>query len=70
VWAIVKVLTSCLNPVVMTYVMNQSCGHWLLCNVLFFAITLIIKLQSELVEMVQISNGIEVLDQFDFELIF
>jgi hypothetical protein len=45
--------------------MNQSCDHRLLFNVLIIAITLTIKLQTKLVELVQVSNGIEVLDQFD-----
>ncbi len=50
---------------VITCVMNQSCDHRLLFNVLIIAITLTIKLQTKLVELVQVSNGIEVLDQFD-----
>jgi len=49
---------------VIAYVMNQSRDHRLLFNVLINAITLIIKLQTKLVELVQVSNGIEVLDQF------
>jgi hypothetical protein len=50
---------------VIACVMNQSRDHWLLFNVLINAITLIIKLQTKLVKLVQVSNGIEVLDQFD-----
>jgi hypothetical protein len=50
---------------VTTCVSNQSCDHQLLFNALIIAITLTIKLQTKLVELVQVSNGIEVLDQFD-----
>ncbi len=54
----------------MTCVMNQSRGHLRLSNVLTTADTLTIKIQAKLVEMVQVSNGIEFLDQFDFEFFF
>jgi hypothetical protein len=48
--------------------MNQSHVHWLLLNGLTIAITLIIKLQFEMIEMLQVSNGTKVMDQFDLEL--
>ncbi len=38
-------------------------------NALITSLSLTIKLQFELVEMVRVLVGIEVLDQFDFELI-
>ncbi len=53
---------------IMTCVMNQSHVHWLLLNGLTIAITLIIKLQFEMIEMLQVSNGTKVMDQFDLEL--
>ncbi len=52
----------------MTCVMNQSHVPWLLFNGLTITITLIVKLQFELIEMLQISNGTKVMDQFDLEL--
>jgi hypothetical protein len=48
--------------------MNQSHVPWLLFNGLTITITLIVKLQFELIEMLQISNGTKVMDQFDLEL--
>lgn len=54
----------------MTCVMNQSCGLWLLFNVLTTAMILTIKLQVEMVEMVQILDGTKTLAQFDYELLF
>jgi hypothetical protein len=50
--------------------MNQSCGLWLLSNALTTAMTLTTKLQVQMVEMVQVSDGIKTLDQFDYELLF
>jgi hypothetical protein len=49
----------------MACVMNQSHGHW----ILFHALT-ITKLQIQIFEMVEVSNGTKVLNQFDFELLF
>jgi hypothetical protein len=48
---IVEVVTSCLNPMVMACVMNQSHGHWLLFDALKIAM-LVIIFQIEMVEMV------------------
>jgi hypothetical protein len=50
-WTIVKVITSCLNPMVTNCVMNQFHGHWLLSNVLTTTITLTIKLQFEMAKI-------------------
>jgi hypothetical protein len=60
-------ITSCLDYVIMTCVMNQSCGLWLLSSASTTAMTLTIKLQ---VEMGQVSNGTKTLAQFDYELVF
>jgi hypothetical protein len=62
VWDIAKVITSCLNPMATSFVMDQSHVHWLLSNALIITITLIVKLQAQIVEMVSFSNGIEDLD--------
>jgi hypothetical protein len=45
-------------------VMNQSHVHWLLSNALIITITLIVKFQAQIVEMVSLSNGIQDLDNF------
>jgi hypothetical protein len=63
-------ITSCLDYVIMICVMNQSYGLWLLSNALTIAMTLTIKLQVEMIEMVQVSNGTKTLAQFDYELLF
>jgi hypothetical protein len=41
-WAIAKVVTTCLNMVVIAYVLNQSKGHWLLFDALVIVINLIV----------------------------
>ncbi len=46
-WAIVGVITYCLNLTVTTCVMNQSKGHWLLSNVLAIIINLIMVMESK-----------------------
>jgi len=50
--------------------MNQSHVHWLLLNDLIITNTLIVKLKFELIEMLQVSNGTKVMDQFDLGLFF
>lgn len=49
---IVEVVASCLNPMVVACVMNQSHGQWLLFDALTTAMILVIKFQVEMVEMV------------------
>lgn len=66
VWAIVEGFTW----MIMTCVMNQSHVHWLLLNDLIITNTLIVKLKFELIEMLQVSNGTKVMDQFDLGLFF
>jgi hypothetical protein len=63
-WDIAKAITSCLNPMATSCVMNQSHVHWLLSNALIITITLIVKFQAQIVEMVSLSNGIQDLDNF------
>jgi hypothetical protein len=47
-WAITKIVTFALNPIISTCVLNQSKGHWLLLNVLIIAITLIVNMEVKL----------------------
>jgi len=51
VWAVVEVVTSCLNPIVSTCVMNQSRGHWLLSNALTIVIALIVNMETTLLPL-------------------
>jgi hypothetical protein len=37
----------CLSPIVFACVLNQSCGHWLLSDVLHFVISISLKLKEE-----------------------
>jgi len=46
-WAIVGIITHCLNLMVITCVMNQSQGHWLLSNFLTTIINLIMAMESK-----------------------
>jgi len=48
IWAIVKAITSTLNPMVSTFVMNQIRGHWLLSNALIIVITFIMEMEGAL----------------------
>jgi hypothetical protein len=47
-WAIVEVVTTCLNLVVTTYVLNQSKGQWLLSDALVIIINLIMAMEFRL----------------------
>jgi hypothetical protein len=67
VWVVAKVITSTLNNVV-TCVMNQSHGHWLLLNALTIAITLIVNLQTKMAKMFQVLDGTEAINPFDSKL--
>ncbi len=58
VWVIVEVVTSCLNPFVSTYVMNQSRGHWLLLDAL--TITIAFTMSMEVV-LLPLFGGLEIL---------
>ncbi len=69
-WVIAKIVTSCLNHVVMACIMNQSYYHSLLFDVLTTIIILISKLQAEMARMVYFSDGTKVLDLFDYKLLF
>jgi len=58
-----KVIIFTLNHVV-TCVMNQSHGHWLLSNALTTAITLTVNLQFEMAKMFQVLDGTKALNPF------
>jgi hypothetical protein len=47
-WAIVEVVTSTLKPIVLTSMLNQSEGYWLLSNTLTTTITLTMKMEIKL----------------------
>jgi hypothetical protein len=66
VWAVVEVVTSCLNPFVSTYVMNQSRGHWLLSNALKTTIAFTMSMEATLLPL---SHGPEIFDSFENEII-
>jgi hypothetical protein len=55
VWVLTKVIISCLNHVVLTYVMNQSRGHWLLFDVLT-TITFPMNMEVELLLLVGLKS--------------
>jgi len=48
VWAIVEVVTSTLKLIVLTFMLNQSEGHWLLLETLTTTITLIVNMGAKL----------------------
>jgi hypothetical protein len=50
-WAIVKIITSTLSLIVLSCVLNQHCGYWLLSHALANAINLCVKLTSEKFEL-------------------
>jgi hypothetical protein len=64
VWAIVKIVTNRLNLVVITCVMSQSRGHYLLSNALTITINLIMVMEFE-TDPFDVN---ETFDLFDVEL--
>jgi hypothetical protein len=46
-WHIFQIIVDYLSLVVSTYVLNHSHGHWLLSDVLHFAISMSLKLKEE-----------------------
>ncbi len=61
-WAIAKVITWCLNLVVIACVIKQAQGHWLLSNALAIVINLIMAMDAK---KNPIADGSETFDQFD-----
>ncbi len=66
-WAIIEVITTCLNPVVNACMMSQFKKHWSLSNALSNIIDSIMALESE---PNSLANGLETFDQFNVELHF
>jgi hypothetical protein len=46
-WQISQIIVDCLSPIIFAYVLNQSCGHWLLSDALHYAISMSLKLKEE-----------------------
>ncbi len=65
VWAIVKTITFTLNHVIFTCVMNHSRGHQLLSDALAIAITLIMEMEAQLLELFV---GPEISDLFEAKI--
>jgi ABC-type xylose transport system permease subunit len=59
-WAITKIVITCLIMVVTAYVLNQSKGHWLLSNALITVINLIMAMEFQLDP--KFANGNETCD--------
>jgi hypothetical protein len=55
VWALTKLIISCLNHVVLACVMNQSRGHWLLSNALT-TITFTMNMEAKLLLLVGLKS--------------
>jgi hypothetical protein len=47
-WHIFQIIINVFSPIVFTYVLDQSKGHWLLSDVLNFAISIWLKLKKEI----------------------
>jgi hypothetical protein len=45
-WHIYQIVVDCLSPIVITYVLNQSKGHWLLNDSLQSTISMSLKLKE------------------------
>ncbi len=46
-WHIYQIVVDCFSPIVITYVLNQYRGHWLLSDALHSAISLSLKLKKQ-----------------------
>ncbi len=67
VWVVTKAITSYLNLIMITCMMNQSRGHRLLSNV--FTIIVNISFSME-VETMGLGDRFEIIDEFDFKFLF
>jgi len=65
VWAIAKAITSTLNHVISTCVMNHNRGHWFLSDALTIAINLTMEMKAQLLELF---DGLEVSNLFDAKI--
>jgi hypothetical protein len=66
VWDIIKVVTFALKLVVLTCVLSQSKGHWLLSNTLTITITLTMTMEAMLL---QLFSSFEVFDPFEAKIL-
>jgi hypothetical protein len=66
IWAIIKTIISCMNPIVSACVMNQSRRHWLLSNALTTTINISRNMEAEVMGL---GDGFKILDEFDLELV-
>jgi hypothetical protein len=57
-WAICDVVVKILSPIVTSYVLNQSCGHYLLGDALQFILTKACEFHDDVVNLVVPNNMI------------
>jgi len=66
-WVVANAIISYLNLIMITCMMNQSRGHWLLSN----ALTTIVNISFSMeVEVMGLGDRFEIIDEFDLELFF
>ncbi len=58
-WHISQIIVDVLSPIVSTCVLNQSRGHWLLGDVLNYAIYICLKLKGKTIISVSFDNFME-----------
>lgn len=66
-WVVVNAITSYLNLIMITCMMNQSRGHWLLSNALITIVKISFSME---VEGMGLGDRFEIIDEFDLELFF
>ncbi len=66
VWAIIEVITSYLNSIVSTCVMNQSRSHWLLSDTLTITIAFTINME---ITLFPCFTGLEIFESFENEIL-
>jgi hypothetical protein len=66
VWVVAKTITSCLNLVVSSHVMNQYKDHWLLLNVVTTSIALTMNMEATLLPFF---GGPNFFDSFENEIL-
>ncbi len=58
-WHISQIIVDVLSPIVFTCVLNQSRGHWLLSDVLNYAIYIFLKLKGKTIILISFDNFVE-----------
>jgi hypothetical protein len=69
IWHICQIIVNNHSPIVTTCVLNQSKGHWLLCDAFNFSISISLKLKKELKNAPFFQTLIEEDSSVAFELI-